>query len=131
MPLAATMKEPARRPDFSKTRYTQPQAPVRYRMPKSAFERHPFKLTALMAAIPASGILGYFMMKLLVYFFPMSSGDIGTYFVVTLSFIVIGLTIPLLMLKMGLFAAHMGDAYEKEFRMRDIPKDKEQLNRER
>lgn len=103
-----------------------------YANPKYHAPRHGklWKYLGFILLAIALPVVGYGIMHLLVYLFPLSTGSIWAYTLFTLVIIALGLAIPLWMLKAGLLAAHERDSREKEFHMRDIPKDKKQLERE-
>ncbi len=64
-----------------------------------------------------------------VFTVPMQGNVIGP-LAVTLFIIFAGLTVPYWVLKLSVHAAHERDPREKEVRLKDIPKDKDDMDRE-
>ena len=84
-----------------------------------------FWFVVIAAAIP---FVGYGIMHGLTYLFPMSEDTPYTHLFYTVILIALGLLIPYWMLKTGIHAAHLRDPGEKELQLKDIPKDKDQLD---
>ena len=87
----------------------------------------PWKAGLLIASIPLAAIGGYVAMRVLFYFFPIQEGTGLDHAILTLAIIIIGLWVPYWILKAGAAAAHLLNWKEKIFRLKDIPKDKKEL----
>ena len=74
-------------------------------------------------------IVAYGAMHLLTHLMPMSEDSTGTHLLLTLIIFFFGLAVPFWMLKLGTKAAHENNPAEPEAQLKDIPKDKEQLDR--
>lgn len=68
-------------------------------------------------------------MHLFTYVLPLSETATAYQLLYTLVLIALGLLIPLAILKVAFHAARLRHPGEKEFTVRDIPKDKDQLAR--
>jgi hypothetical protein len=82
---------------------------------------------ALTIAIP---FLGALAMHLLIYLIPMSEKTTLQHALYSITLTLLGLAIPFWMLKALFSAAHTRNRHEKEFTLRDIPKDKDELAKE-
>lgn len=83
-----------------------------------------------LALIPILAVAGYAVMHGLIYALPVSENNTTVNILFTCFIIAMGLAIPYFMLKIGMHEAHLQNPDEKELRLRDIPKDKQQISRE-
>lgn len=74
-------------------------------------------------------VLGAMLMYALIHFFPMGRDSWLIYSLYAVLIIFLGLIIPYGFLKAFSIAAHEWDGQEKELKIEDIPKDKEQLDK--
>lgn len=82
-------------------------------------------MVALIVLIPT---VGYGVMHVLVYLFPMSETSTISHITYTLILIALGLVIPYAMLKALFSAAHrQNPRQEKELHLEDLPKDKDDM----
>lgn len=81
---------------------------------------------AFIIALPVIGFTGMYMF---VYILPLSDNVLIQIFY-TLVLIALGLAIPYWILKLGIHEAHLANPEEKELELKDVPKDKQQLDEE-
>lgn len=99
-------------------------------MPASPiFTRRSVISVVVITCIITIPLIGFGLMQLLVYFLPISESTVtqGLYM---LGLIGLGLALPYWMLKLGVHEAHERNKQEREVKLTDIPKDKDQLERE-
>ncbi|MBI3630743.1 MAG: hypothetical protein HY221_00160 [Candidatus Sungbacteria bacterium] len=86
-----------------------------------------FEAILLVLLIVALPVGGYGFMHGLVYVLPLSTNGTGVQVVFTLLIIVFGLLIPYWMLKAGIHVVCLSDPLEEEVKLKDIPKEMDEL----
>ncbi len=81
-------------------------------------------MTGLVILIP---VVGYGIMQMLVYLFPMSEQSYVSHFMMTLAIIALGLVVPYWMLKGSFHVAHLNNSDERELHLRDLPKNGDEI----
>ena len=87
------------------------------------------KIALIVALIVLVVLVGFAVMRTAIYAIPQSGGDAVNHTVYTVLLIALGLAVPYWMVKLLFHAAHVRNPQEKEVGLKDIPDDKEQLNR--
>lgn len=89
------------------------------------------RLAAIIVLIVLIPVVGYGLMHGLTYAFPMSEDSFISHFFFTVILIALGLLTSYGILKALSSAVHTQNPREKEFHLKDIAKDKEQLDNSR
>jgi hypothetical protein len=90
-----------------------------------------FKHAYLISIFILLPLLGYGAMRLIVYLFGGTDGtNIFFLIMMGLAVVLIGLTVPYLMLKTTFLDAHVWNREEKEIKLSDIPKDQDDIGAE-
>lgn len=74
-------------------------------------------------------VVGFGAMRWTHLFVPLSEGGTSTYILYTVILIALGLLIPYGIMKLLFHSAHLKNSSEKELRMEDLPKDKDDAER--
>lgn len=83
----------------------------------------------LVLVIIALPILGYVLTYGMNLIMPMSEHGTGYHLALVIAIFAMGMLVPYFMIKLLSRAGHLVDPQEKEVRMRDIPKDKDDFER--
>lgn len=87
------------------------------------------KKTWLVIGVLLVPVVGYGIMHLLVYILPVDQSDNLVRLLFTIAIIALGLSIPYMMLKMGVHKAAMDDPQERDVALQDMPKDQDEAGK--
>lgn len=82
-------------------------------------------MALLILCIPAAVFVGMYYL-LTFFFFPLVDNEVG-HTIYYAALITLGLAVPYFSLKMGMHYARLANPHEKELKLKDIPKDHEQI----
>ena len=103
-------------------------------MPRQAPSYSPNRMISNIRFLLIIAFVGFFglgAMYMLTYLLPVMEHNSLNYGLFAIAIIAFGLTVPYLMLKLGLHEAHLKNPKERELRLADIPKEQQQLKRKR